>query len=70
MSFIISSGFSFRGLSLVTTAIFESSPAIFPISGRLSLSRSPPHPKTRMIFPDAISRTAESMFLNPSGVWA
>ena len=47
-SFMIASGSSERGLSLVSTTKSLPSAAACPISGRLARSRSPPHPNNVM----------------------
>src|SRR5829696_4275307 len=71
ISSMIETGCSERGLSEVTTATSESRPAISPISGRLSRSRSPPQPKTQIRRPSGVIWRAEpSTLSSESGVWA
>ena len=67
---MIASGSSERGLSEVTIVTSASSAAIFPMSGRLPRSRSPPAPKTTMTRPDPRQRAALSTVASESGVCA
>ena len=57
---MMASGSSERELSLVTIATSASSLAIFPISGRFSRSRSPPHPNTTITRPPPTDARADS----------
>ncbi len=67
---MIASGFSVRGLSLVTMATSANRAATAPISGRLPGSRSPPAPNTTMSRPETNGRSAVSARSRASGVWA
>ena len=68
---IIASGSSERGLSEVTITTSAKETAISPIIGRFILSRSPPHPKTKITLDSGDdARTERKTSASPSGVWA
>ena len=66
---MMASGSSVRGLSEVTITRSASSAAIFPMMGRLVLSRSPPQPNKATVRPLANPFTVRRMFSRLSGVW-
>ncbi len=67
----ISSGSSVRGLSEVSMVWSLSDAAMRAITGRLSLSLSPPQPTTVIMRPFFfISASVSNTFLSASGVWA
>jgi hypothetical protein len=59
-----------RGLSEVRITTSLSVPAASPIGARFVRSRSPPQPKTVMIFPFTTSRAVRKTFKSASSLWA
>ena len=64
---MIWAGSSLRGLSLVNIATSAPANSAAPIKGRLLLSRSPPHPRTAITFPAALSRKVSKTRITESG---